>query len=130
MNTNVEIIESALNEHELHYTTLKPGIIHLWMAGTAIYIEVQEANNFVRLQGYISVGLEGDKLKEAYKLLNQWNYEHITKYYIDEDGDLMVKWCMDTDEGAFNKAVFMAGLGRMASALRDAKEPMMKLRYC
>ncbi len=130
MNTNVEIIESALNEHELHYTTVAPGIIHLGMAGSAISIEVQEEKNFVKLQGYMSVGLEGDKLKEAYELLNQWNYEHITKYYIDEDGDLMVEWCMDTDEGAFNKEVFMAGFGRTAAALRDAKEAMMKLRYC
>lgn len=130
MNTKIEIIESALNEHELHYKTASPGVIQLGMSGCTIAIVVEEENDFVKLLGYMSVGLEGDKVKEAYALLNQWNYEHITKYYIDKYGNLMVEWSMDTVEGAFNKEVFMAGFGRMAAALRYAKEPMMKLRYC
>lgn len=130
MNTKIEIIESALNEHDLHYATVAPGVIQLGMGGGTISIAVQEEKDFVKLQGFLSVGLEGDKLKEAYELVNQWNYEYLTKYYIDKDGDLMVEWCIDTDGDAFNKEVFMCGFGRTAAAIRDAKEPMMKLRYC
>lgn len=129
MSKMIEIAESVLNKNELHYVKVNPEVIHLQMSGATIAIAADEERSVVKIQGYISVGLEGDKLTEAYKLVNEWNCDHVVKYYIDNDGDMMTEWFIDTEDGAFNEMVFNAGFGRIVSALREAKEPVMKLRY-
>ena len=134
MSTLLEIVESALTEHELHYytrTNETDGVVYLDMGGETIVIEANEEGEYVRIRCCLSLTLKDEaKLQQAYQMVNAWNMERITKYYMDRDGDLIIEKLIDTDDGMFNDAIFNAGFGRVVSALREAKGPMMKLCFC
>ena len=134
MSTLLKIVESALTEHEMHYhtrTVESGGIVSLTMGGASISIAVDEESAVVRILGSMTLELPDEaKLQQAYQMVNEWNMENITKYYLDSDGDLTVEWYIDADDGMFSPAIFNAGFGRVAVALREAKAPMMKLCYC
>lgn len=65
------------------------------------------------------MGLEGDKLTEAYKLVNEWNCDPVVKYSIDNDGDMMKEWFIDTEDGASGGGGMFPLLSRVVGWLAE-----------
>lgn len=134
MSNLMEITQTALAEENLHtykYAADPENVIRLNVYGSQVAIGVDGEREIVRIQCVLSLGLTDEaKLQQAYQMVNQWNMENQTKYYMDSDGDLVLEWNMDADGGLFGKTILMAGLARVSAGLREAKAPIMKLCYC
>lgn len=137
MSALLDEVTTLLKDADLNYeliSTEKQEVVNLGSMSSdpplSIQIHVLDEAAQVSVYGIAECYLPEDKRTEACVLLNESNYIHPHKSYIDpNDGQLMAQKTLDVDGGALNKDVLMAAIGSVYAAIKRNYDVLMRLRY-
>lgn len=129
MSTTMRVVLSALDSKEWKYETPREDVVIIRFGDINGMITVDDERNIIQGSAYCSVGIKDEQRHAALDLINRFNKDKISKYYLDDDGDIRTEATADTDGGIANEAIVLALVARVIGGMQDIHEDIMRVRY-
>lgn len=134
METIKEHIIAALEEKGLKYEMIADDVISVTI-GTDVgvthtaFIANEEKNFFwIRAQG--PGHIPEDKREKVYPVLNTINERLLFgNIFVDEDGDIVLTYACNVDDGAINKTIILAPWAALLKNIEETYDEIMSALY-
>ncbi len=116
------VFRNALSNADIPYTIDEDNDIRIKIGDITIYVSINNAENVVRVWGWIPTSLPRSRWSNAYAICNELNTNRCEKFWLDSDGDIRCQWAFDTDDIAVSPAVAIAAVSRVYGNLNEVKK--------